>query len=208
MAGCNSKTFDFFCSAWVGDAHLLPLLAQELLAAGHSRPLIVISDGAIETDAPVKLLQTEDRLKGQYPAKFLVRLMTLLLANSDADGFVMVDPDSQVWRLPEILEPDAWLGHVIEAQDRIMIAWGCGTYLPRRICETILGRPIQRQYTYLKDGLLMGCRDITLAKHLSKQETYPQRWANSRGHREVELGSVWEPAFESGKWAITHPRKP
>lgn len=206
MVGNKSRIFDF--CLWVTDCdqQLVPPLAKQIFGSGHQGAIIAISDGPVDLSplkaAGVDVISNDQKIKPLGP-KILERNYSQLLAHSTADGFIQVDPDSAVWWLPPIPASD-WAGAIIKRSDCIA-TWGCGTYYSRRLLEVLLSQPIadMAAINYEKGP----SRDLMLATALNAAGFFPERWVGPNGHRCVELSFEYLPAYETGKWAITHPIK-
>lgn len=203
MDGSVSKTFDFCFWVTKFDQHLVPALASKIFEVGHKGKIIAISDGPIDASAieslGVKVIVNAEQIKPEG-SKIIKRNYSQLLKASAADGFIQVDPDSEVWWLPPIPSSD-WAGALIGHT----ATWGCGTYFSRKLLEVLVSRPIADSETinYEKGP----SRDLTIAKVLNDSGFYPEVWRGPDGKRCVELSFEYHPSYATGKWAITHPVK-
>jgi hypothetical protein len=203
--GSSCKTFDFCLWITNSDQHLVPALAAQIFATGHSGAIVAVSDGPVDVaplkKAGVKIIVNQEKIK-PFGSKIIERNYSQLLSQSDADGFIQVDPDSAVWWLPPIPKSD-WAGALIQRPD-CTATWGCGTYYSRRLLEFLVSRPIADSETisYEKGP----SRDLTMAAILNAGGFKPEVWLGPGGRRCVDLSFKSHPSHRSGRWAITHPR--
>lgn len=138
-----------------------------------------------------------------------------VMDQSMGSWIIQLDPDSKLHRkvnLPVEKKDNLWFGQIINGSN-FKSTWGCGVLMHRKLIKLILDNKElfsstydQYDTTYLKKGKVFESRDILMGLSLNKIGLFPKDWSVVRENKEIKLNFVKAPSFDSGKWAITHPR--
>lgn len=207
---------DFFSWVYSGDAALALGMVQSVKAFYPDRTVLLLMDGALdpadqsalEAAGATCLATPATKAFGQCEA-YLKAGFDLVLANSAATRFIQLDPETRCHRVA-YLPAGEWVGQIRLDPDQSIgrMAVGCGALLSRDFLAAVsseLETPDGTDFRYTLNEVEKPSSDLTLAYYAKKLGYKPLPWATPIGLSEVYL--KWEPdsAFDSGKWAFTHP---
>lgn len=210
MGRYSTYLVNFYCWTWHKDADLLFNFLSELRKYHHER-IFIFSDNSLTLVQIEKLKSINNSEFVEIDGKkwltegvdFLDTRYSYLLNNSEANYFIKVEADDDIWRtisFESIFKSTSkfvWLGQVYRSK-AFSGTWGGGMVLGRSTIEHFLSKRKDPEtfFTYRSVfGEVLFSEDETLAYYLQLE---PQAWT------EVNLQRNFNREFLSKNWALTH----